>query len=200
MTPDTTIIAFVGRAGAGKDTSAAYLVERYGFVQAMFAGALKEMALAWAEYVGIDHAWFTERHLKEQPIPGFGFSARRFMQTLGTEWGRTLMPMIWIVGLQRHLGLHEGGTPLHDRIVLSDCRYPNEVEWLRGVGARLVRVVRDVEPVAAHESEAHVGTFEVDAELLNTGSFGGLHHQLDELMRRMQVEERAALWPWGTEP
>ncbi|MCX8003679.1 MAG: hypothetical protein N2688_01795 [Burkholderiaceae bacterium] len=190
MSDDVILIALTGRAGAGKDTAARYLCERYGFVQASFAGALKEMCLAWAEYVGVDHAWFTERDLKEKPMPGFGFSARRMMQTLGTEWGRALMPMLWVAGLQRHLGLHEGGTPVHDRIVISDCRFPNEAQWVIGAGGTLVRVLRDVGDVAPHESEAHSAHLPAQHELHNVGSIGALEVQIDVLMHRLGVAER----------
>jgi hypothetical protein len=184
------LIGITGLAGAGKDTAARYLCRRYGFVPASFAGALKEMCLAWAEYVGVDHAHFTEPRLKEQPIPGFGFSARRMMQTLGTEWGRALMPMLWIVGLQRHLGLHDGGSSIHDRIVISDCRFPNEAEWVAGQGGVLVRVRRDVAPVHAHESEQHAAALPVQHELHNVGSVGALHVQIDVLMTRLGIDER----------
>ena len=193
---DPILIALTGRAGAGKDTAAAYLVEYYGFAQASFAGALKEMLLAWAEYVGVDHAWFTERHLKEQPLPGFGVSARRLMQTLGTEWGRQISPLLWVHGLQRHLGLHEGGTPVHDRIVITDCRFPNEAQWVYGAGGRLVRVLRNTPGVEPHASEEHADTLPVDHELLNHGSVATLHLQLDVLMDSLRIGRRdgGALW------
>lgn len=192
---DVTLIALTGRAGAGKDTAAAYMVDRYGFAQASIAGALKEMCAAWAEYVGIDYAHFTERHLKEQPLPGFGFSPRRMMQTLGTEWGRQLDPWLWIAGLQRHLGLHEGGTAVHDRIVLTDCRFPNEADWVRGQGGRLVRVLRNVPGVEPHESERHADTLEVDHELLNHTSIATLHQQIDVLMDGLRIDQRDdAVW------
>lgn len=201
---DPILIALTGRAGAGKDTAAGYMCSRYGFVQAAFAGALKEMCLAWAEYVGVDHAWFTERHLKERPMPGFGISARRMMQTLGTEWGRQVNPLLWVHGLQRHLGLYEGGTPVHDRIVITDCRFPNEAQWVQAQGGRLVRVLREVPAVHAHESEQHVDELPADHELLNHGSLGALELQIDVLMQGLHIEPRdnpfGSAWPLPVEP
>jgi hypothetical protein len=201
--PDPIVIGIAGHAGAGKDTAAAYLVERYGFVQASFADPIRSMALLMLEEAGIDHRWLTERASKEARIPGLGISARALMQTLGTECGRSLHPNIWV----RHMALRLGlpgpdfslrGTPtvqataLHDRIVISDCRFVNEADWIERIGGKVIRLHRNQAPaVRSHVSEAQVMDLHADVDLHNHGEhFAGLHGLLDGAMASWCIGER----------
>ncbi len=99
-----TLVGLTGLAGTGKDAAARYLCEQYGFVQAAFADPLRSMVHQFLEEAGIDHAWLTERHLKERAIPGLGVSSRALQQAIGTEAVRALDPDLWV----RHLHLRLG--------------------------------------------------------------------------------------------
>ena len=195
---DPIVIGIAGHAGAGKDTAAAYLVERYGFVQASFADPIRSMALLMLEEAGIDHRWLTERAHKEQPIPGLGISARALMQTLGTEVGRQLHQDVWVRHLALRLGLpvfgHRCGdqTPVHDRIVISDTRFANEAGWIHQVGGKVIRLHRrQAAAVRSHASEAHVMALEADVDIHNHGEhFAGLHGLLDGAMATWCIGER----------
>lgn len=220
---DPTIIAFAGLAGTGKDTAAAHLVQRYGFVQAAFADPLRSMALILMEEAGIDQAWLTERSLKESPMPGLGISARALLQTLGTEVGRHLSPDLWT----RHMGLRLGlasstyvgeghvQTPVHDRIVISDCRFINEARWVRCNGGHVIRLHRhQAGEVRNHASEAQVLGLPADIDIHNHGlTVDGLHALLDGAMATLGIEPRedtaplrfsqrdpAGPWGAGVEP
>lgn len=200
MTTDPIIIAFAGLAGAGKDTAAAHLVQRYGFVQAAFADPLRSMALIFMEEAGIDQAWLTERARKEHPMPGLGISARALLQTLGTEVGRHLSPDLWT----RHMGLRLGlasstyggegyvQTPVHDRIVISDCRFENEAQWVKRYGGHVIRLHRhQADTVRCHASEWEVLRLPADLDLHNHGlTVDGLHSMLDGAMDTLGIEPR----------
>jgi hypothetical protein len=204
--PDPIVIGIAGHAGAGKDTAAAYLVERYGFVQASFADPIRSMALLLLEEAGIDHRWLTERASKEARIPGLGISARALMQTLGTECGRSLHPNIWVRHIALRLGLPGPGprrtfgpgtpaalaTPVHDRIVISDCRFPNEADWINLIGGKVIRLHRrQAGAVRPHVSEAQVMDLHADVDLHNHGEhFAGLHGLLDGAMATWCIGER----------
>lgn len=202
---DPTIIAFAGLAGTGKDTAAAHLVQRYGFVQAAFADPLRSMALIFMEEAGIDHAWLTERPLKESPMPGLGISARALLQTLGTEVGRHLSPDLWT----RHMGLRLGlepntydgelwpRQPVHDRIVISDCRFENEAQWVKRFGGHVIRLHRDqAGEVRNHASEAQVMSLPADIDIHNHGLMvDGLHALLDGTMATLGIEPREDTGP-----
>jgi hypothetical protein len=197
---DPLIIAFAGHAGAGKDTAAAYLVERYGFVQAAFADPIRSMALILMEEAGIDDAWLTERTMKESAMPGLGVSARALLQTLGTEVGRHLSRDLWTRHMGLRLGLeassYEGELwprqPVHDRIVISDCRFENEAQWVKRYGGTVIRLHRmQAGTVRDHVSEAQVMSLPADVDIHNHGlTVDGLHALLDGAMATLGIEPR----------
>lgn len=194
MTHDMTLIGLTGRAGTGKDTAAAYLVQRYGFAQASFADPIRSMVLCMLEEADLDHAWLTERALKEAEIPELGTSARALMQTIGTECARMLNPDIWVNHLQRRLGLPH--SPVHDRVVISDVRHLNECTWVRAHGGAVLRLHRhQAAAVRAHVSESYVSQLAVDHDITNDGEhFVGLHARLDGLMSHLGIEPREGYW------
>ena len=182
--PDPYIIGLAGAAGAGKDTVADWLCDHHGFERAAFADSLKEMLEALLTGLGIDYAYLYERGLKEQPIPGLNVSARHLMQTLGTEWGRNQLGSgFWLKTMELRLGLSTiPTTPVHDRIVITDVRFPDEAQWIRAFGGVIVRVQRDgaqAIPLAHHSSELqHI---RADRVLLNDRSLEDLHERVDHL-------------------
>ncbi len=170
---DPVLIGLCGAAGSGKSATADILCREYGFVAAAFADTLRDMLCAMLTDQGIDHAWVTEPRLKERPTPQLGVSGRQLMQTLG-DWGRGLDANWWVDALARRIGLAEGlppGTaPVHDRIVITDVRYPNEAAWLRQRGGVLVHLSRDsAGPARPHSSEQHHATLGADVGLANHG-------------------------------
>lgn len=193
-----TLIGLTGQAGTGKDTAAAYLCESYGFVRAAFADPINDMLAELLQQVDVDHAVLHERHLKEAPIealPGAP-SARQLKQTLGTEWGRTLVhPDLWVKHLESRLGLL-GFAPVHDRIVISDVRLANEADMVRRYGGHLIRLHRDTAaPVRSHSSEQQVMALPATVDLHNHGlTTAGLYGLLDGVMASNGIDRRDPIW------
>lgn len=141
------VVAFIGPAGCGKSTAAAHLVGR-GYSLLKFAHPIKMMLRA----IGLE-----EEHLegdqKEVPCDLLGgASPRRAMQTLGTEWGRTIIhPDIWVnAWLRVAVWRLQNGQ----RLVIDDLRYPNELDAVLRLGGVTLRIVRrDVHQCEAHDSE-----------------------------------------------
>jgi len=157
------LIAFSGRAGAGK-TTAAWFFERHGFVRTRFAGPLKDMIRA----LGLSEQEI-DGDLKEKPCALLGGATpRHAMQTLGTEWGRELIhPELWAVIWQdRARRLLDMGRS----VVVDDCRFPNEVVAIKALGGKIVRIhtTDPASPGAAHCSETQNLPF--DATVLNEGT------------------------------
>lgn len=190
---DPIIIALVGRAGAGKDLAAEHLVGHYGFVQAAFADSLKNMLEAHLVQRGVDYAYLYEPGEKDRIIPELGASARELMQRQG-DCMRAIDRDYWVKALADTLGLRDGPlrAPVHDRIVVSDCRYANEAAWCATQQATLVRLVRDTAaPVRAHGSEQAVDHLPCDHTIVNNGSSPiGLYLLLDRLMADMGLDGR----------
>lgn len=197
---DPQIVAFTGLAGSGKDASADHLCDRYGFVRASFAEALKDMAAHLLDEASVDYSHLYERHLKEKAIPALhGVSGRQIMQTLG-DWGRALHADWWVNILARRLGLDGGpdSAPVHDRIVITDVRMPNEAAWVLQHGGLLVRLHREqAGPVREHNSESHVHRLPAALDLGNNGpTLVGLHARLDVVMRELGIEQAARVEVW----
>lgn len=155
-----TIVGLTGPAGAGKDTVAEMIQRIYGFKRIAFAHTLKNM-LAIA---GMPEP---ERELKEALLPGLPFSWRRAAQTLGTEWGRSLDPDLWVKLTMLHMQRNPGNY------VISDVRFENETAAIRQLGGTIVHIhgrkTDLVGGTAKHASEAQVKQEASDLLLPNDG-------------------------------
>lgn len=144
------IIGIVGFINSGKDTIADYLVNIHEFRRESFANTLKDavshvfgwnrellegrtkQAREWRDQV--DSWWATRLDLPH-------LTPRWILQHWGTEVCRAAFhDDIWIASLENKL---RAST---DNIVISDCRFPNEIHAIRVAGGRVVRVVRGAEP------------------------------------------------------
>jgi len=144
------IIGVCGFIGSGKDTIADYLVNLHHFRRESFANTLKDAVSAvfgwdrtmlegrtkqareWREQVD---AWWAQR----LGIPHL--TPRYILQQWGTEVCRkNFHDDIWIASLENKL---RAST---DDIVISDCRFPNEIAAIKKAGGIVVRVVRGPEP------------------------------------------------------
>jgi hypothetical protein len=191
---DPLVLALCGRAGTGKTTAAAYLVERYGFEPIAFADPIRAMLECLLIEQRIDYAWLHEPSLKERAIPPLGTSARHLMQSLG-DWGRALDPDWWVSALAAAAGLAgspDTWAPVHDRILITDLRFANEAAWLDGLCATTIKITRaDAPVVREHRSEDHIDAIAATNTIANDGpTLEGLHAALDSVMREHGIEPR----------
>lgn len=166
------VVALTGPAGCGKSTAADYLIRRHGYERVKFAGPLKDMCRA----IGLteDHI---EGHLKEVPSDMLcGKTPRHLMQALGTELGRNLIGEdFWI-----RLWLHRVATA--KRVVVDDCRFPNEAAAVRSLGGVIIELEGRGGIAGSHASEAGCGTH--DAVVENDGCVTDLYAGVEEAIRR----------------
>jgi len=144
------IIGVCGFIGSGKDTVADYLVNLHHFRRESFANTLKDAVSAvfgwdrtmlegrtkqareWREQVD---TWWADR----LEIPHL--TPRWILQNWGTEiCRRGFHDAIWIASLENKL---RNST---DDVVISDCRFPNEIKSIKKAGGIVVRVARGPEP------------------------------------------------------
>lgn len=173
-----TLVAFTGRAGAGKSTAAFHLVERHGWVRMRFAGPLKSMMAA----LGLSGAEI-EGDRKEVPSDLLCGKTPRFaMQTIGTEWGRDLIGEdLWIRAWRKAFERTLPGSC----VVVDDCRFPNEVEAIRSAGGIIVNVDRvgvgARSGMAGHASETHDLPF--DLKIQNEGAIESFFTSIETTLR-----------------
>jgi len=144
------IIGVCGFIGSGKDTIADYLVNIHQFRRESFANTLKD---AVAQVFGWDRDLLEgrtrqSREWREQVDPWWSkrlgipqLTPRWILQYWGTEVCRKAFhDDIWIAALENKLRNSQ------DDIVISDCRFPNEIKSIRNAGGMVIRVVRGPEP------------------------------------------------------
>lgn len=202
------IIGVCGLIGAGKDTIADYLVNIHEFRRDSFASTLKD---AVASVFGWDRIMLegrtkSSREWREQPDAwwsqrlGQEITPRWVLQYWGTEVCRKAFhDDIWIASLENKL------RTTSDDVVISDCRFPNEISAIRKQGGHVIRVIRGTDPdwfeQAAqhlrgngplpsglpHQSEwAWAGT-EFDAIVDNNGTLDDLYSQINDLVQGLRA-------------
>lgn len=168
--PKRMLIGLTGLAGSGKSTIASNLVLEHGFRRHRFAGPLKDMLRA----LGLTDAQIDGEH-KEVACEELGWNTPRYaMQTLGTEWGRAHMgPNFWVNLAKARIK----DDLLRASVVVDDVRFQNEVEAIRAMGGRVLRVVRPgTAGAGSHVSESQ--DFDVDGTIGNSGSLDELRAEI----------------------
>ena len=208
------IIGVCGFIGSGKDTIADYLVNIHQFRRESFANTLKD---AVAQVFGWDRDMLEgrtrqSREWREQVDPWWAqrldmpdLTPRWVLQYWGTEVCRKAFHNdIWIAALENKLRHSQ------DDIVISDCRFPNEISSIKVAGGIVIRVVRGPEPewyedaVNANKGDRHLGWAlgkkkledlkihasetawvgtKFDAEIDNNSSMDFLYKQVNDLVR-----------------
>jgi len=202
------IIGVCGFIGSGKDTVADYLQNFHEFRRESFASTLKDAVSAvfgWDRTM-LEGRTKEAREWREQVDPWW--AERLAMPTLTPRWvlqywgtevcRRAFHDDIWIASLENKLRNSK------DHVVISDCRFPNEIASIRGAGGIIVWVKRGQLPewyetaieankgnnVAInqlkisriHASEtAWVGT-ELDVVIDNNGTIDDLYTQTSNLL------------------
>lgn len=209
------IIGFVGFIGSGKDTAADYLVNFHGFRRDSFASTLKDAvsyifgwdrtllegrtkeSREWREQVD---EWWSQRL-------GQTITPRWILQHWGTEVCRNgFHNDIWIASLENKI------RKTHDHVVITDVRFPNEIDAIKQAGGKVFRIKRGDDPTWYSAALAHnqgptnmswalskmhlnqaqvhaseyswVGNKNIDAEIDNNSTIDDLYAQL-----RNQVED-----------
>ena len=163
------LIGLTGKAGAGKDTAADILCAEYGFTRLAFASGLKTMLAS----IGFEEPCRAD---KEKQIPGFAFSYRKAAQELGTEWGRSVDPDLWVKLLERKLLSMGAG-----HFVITDVRFKNEVRLVQKLGGRVIEIQgrqSDLGSRSKHASEAGLPEKDIDLVIQNSGSIAELKLKL----------------------
>lgn len=144
------IIGLCGFIGAGKSTVAKIFVEKHGFKQVSFADSVKDCLSA---------VFCWDRHLLEGITP----ESREWRETVDMWWSKKLnIPHftprfamthiandifrnmfdqnIWIYSLEKKLSESE------QNLIISDCRFQNEINMLKTSGGKLINVSRNHAP------------------------------------------------------
>jgi hypothetical protein len=202
------IVGVCGFIGSGKDTVADYLVNFHEFRRESFASTLKDAVAAvfgWDRTM-LEGRTAEAREWREQVDPWWAerlamptLTPRWVLQYWGTEVGRrSFHDDIWIASLENKLRNSK------DSIVVSDCRFPNEIDSIKKLGGKIIWVQRGELPswydlaleankgsnialnglkaAKIHASEWSWIGHEFDAILDNNGTIEELYRQIKNLL------------------
>ena len=171
------IIGIIGLKSAGKDTIADYLVDNYGYKKDSFAKSLKDATAVMFNWDREMLEGSTPEARAEREIPdpwwserlGMEWSPRFALQHLGTNVLRKqFYDGLWLSSLEHRLLTSTGDT------VISDVRFPNEVELIRNAGGKLIHVTRGVVP-DWQEIAAAANNGDANASLLMQTKYEDVH-------------------------
>lgn len=211
------IFGITGLIGSGKDTIADYLCTEHGFRRLSFAGSLKD---AIASIFGWDREMLegvtkSSREWREKPDQwwterlGFKVTPRHILQTWGTEVCRNgFHKDIWVASVENKL------RQTGDNIVITDCRFLNELNAIKAAGGVTIRVHRGQKPewydsaIDLNRGPSHIGWaiarnklekygvhaseyssvgLKYDHHIHNDGTIDDLYRTINDLVQSFQV-------------
>lgn len=149
------LLCVCGFQGAGKDTFSDYLVSNHKFVKYSFASATKDILsilFGWnrkmlegdtkesREFREQVDSWWSEKLGIENLTP------RKTLQLIGTDLFRKQFNHdIWVSCVEKKI-LSEMAINPNSNIIISDCRFPNEIQMLKKLGFKLIHINRNLPP------------------------------------------------------
>lgn len=169
------VIGFTAKVGGGKDTAGILITKAleekgYRVTKLSFAKYLKDictMMFGW-DRERLEHDFdYKEGDTLDDGSPdpaceALGMTRRVIMQKIGTEAMRDgLHADIWVIALK--LAIHRGEYDDYDYGLLTDCRFINELQFVRDLDGTLIRVERHGEQSTLTDQTQHQSELEWEA-------------------------------------
>ncbi len=172
------LIGLIGAAGSGKDTVAKLL----GYKKLSFAGTVKDVAsiaFCWDRDL-LEGLTPESRAFRETVDEYWGITPRTAMQKIGTEMFRDIISKdFWLKRIRKEIERADGSP-----MVITDCRFQNEADFIRELGGTIVYIKRDAVEVSnpseskLHPSELAFYNITPDVTIENNGTLEELEKAL----------------------
>ena len=210
------ILGITGLIGSGKDTIADYLTTHHGFKRISFAASLKDAVAAvfgWnREYLEgttkASRAWREQKDEWWSNRLGMDITPRWILQYWGTDVFRNHFHNdIWVASLENKL------LNTKEDVVITYCRFSNEVIAIRNAGGIVIRVKRGPDPIwydtaiaynkglgdkteldnlNIHASEYSSVGLDYDFIVENNETIDALHNTMYSIISNQSVDRRGA--------
>ena len=174
------VICISGKAGHGKDTAARFLKDQ------LELGENRVLITHYGDLVNfVCKTFFNWDGQKNE-------AGREMLQTIGTDIIRNEDPDYWVRFVADILGFFE---PTWDYVLIPDCRFKNEIEYLIESGFRVthMRIIRDnyvsdmPEEQQNHISETALDDYQPDIYVHNSGYLGEFYDNLLMAMDELKL-------------
>jgi hypothetical protein len=153
------IFGITGLIGSGKDTAAEHLINKHNFTKLSFAASLKDavsVIFGWDRTL-LEGDTLESREWREQKDTWWAaklrmphLTPRWVLQYWGTEVCRNNFHKdIWVASLENKLRNTQGD------VVITDCRFLNELNTIKNAGGILIRVQRGENPTWVESAERY---------------------------------------------
>ena len=191
------IIGLVGYIGSGKGTVGDILVRNHGYTKFAFADALKDATstiFMWPRGL-LEGDSNASRAFRERVDPwwsnklGYEVTPRLILQKMGTEACRHgIADNIWIAALEKRI---QG----YDDVVITDCRFPNEIDFIRSAGGKIIRVKRGDDPTPEEISKMHISetawnSYSPDSVIYNESTMDDLKENVKLSLTYLEKDSR----------
>ena len=162
-------IAFGYKMRSGKDTSVKYLMDKYGGEKISFSKFVYDIMYYAQSVCGLK----TEKD-------------RKFLQWIGTEWGRQQNSDLWInLTMKDIVDTYKNENT---NLYCADVRFINEFQRLKEDGWIMIKINRKMVETSSHISECELDALkdiEWNFVIENDGSLKKLRNKLDEIVKNL---------------
>ena len=148
------LICIVGNIGSGKST-ATEIFKKHNYIELSFAEPVKQIGLI----LGFDHNNLYGTQQQKLEINNFwGVSGREFMQKFATNMMRNELTKyfdnfkdntIWVRLCEKKI---IDLLKQNKKIIVSDGRFPDEINMIKKLGGKIIKINRHTEFISNHES------------------------------------------------
>lgn len=182
LEPRVRIVGISGYARAGKDTIGEVLIQN-GYRRASFADYIREALYRL-------NPWVITGETVAELVDDKGWEGlkpthpevREMLQRLGAEVGRSMLGEdVWV-------NLTFQNLPDGAKIVVTDCRFPNEAAAIKKMGGEMWRVERKgFTPANAHISETALDSWTFDESFENNGTIEEIHQSALKKIKEIEA-------------
>ena len=202
------IIALTGLSGSGKDEVAQMIFYSlsigskvktyqewldyhekqyapYGLIR-QFSRKLKEIC---ALTLSVDTYKFESQEFKQTNVKDLGLdidmTVREYLQKVGTECFRNNIDKdFWIKCFAKEM---QRFIDWKDTIVITDLRFENEVEYVKSIGATIIKIDRNSCIRYNHPSETYIDSIKADYLIDNNGTLDDLLESVKHIVKDLNI-------------